>query len=67
MNYKHLGRDMIRTAENGKIQAKVQFSSRKRETEILHALNKRLTFDILRQQKNELESTLVVSKLATTA
>ena len=51
MNNKYLGRDMMKCAEKGKMLAKEQYGSRKRKTAILHALNKRLTFDILRQQK----------------
>ena len=48
---KHVGRDMMSKAENALILAKEQYGSRKRKAAITHALNKRLTFDILRQQK----------------
>ena len=51
MNNKYLGRDMMQQAEKRKILANEQYGSRKKKAAILHALNKRLTFDILRQQK----------------
>ena len=47
-NNKYMGRDTMKTVEKGKILAKEQYGSRKRKTVILHALNKRLTFEILR-------------------
>ena len=42
---------MMKTAGKVKILAKEQYGSRKPKTAILYALNKRLPFDILRQQK----------------
>ena len=52
MNNKHLGREMMYSAEAADILAEEQYGSRKDKAAILHALNKRLTFDILRQQRN---------------
>ena len=40
-------------AEKAKLLAKEQYGSRKRKAAIHHALNKRLTFDILRQQRKK--------------
>ena len=51
LNNEYIGRDMMSKAEKVLILAKEQYGSRKRRTAILHALNKRLTFDILRQEK----------------
>ena len=51
LNNKYIGRDMLCKAEKALLLANEQYGSRKRKTAILHALNKRLTFDILRQQK----------------
>ena len=48
---KHVGRDMMSKAEKALILANEQYGSRKRKAAITHSLNKRLTFDILRQQK----------------
>ena len=50
MNNKYLDRDTMKTTKKGNFLAKEKYGSRKRKTVILHALNKRLTFDILRQQ-----------------
>ena len=51
MNNKYVGRDMMYKAEAAQLLAKEQYGSRKRKAAISHALNKRLTFDIMRQQK----------------
>ena len=48
MTDKYLGCDMIQKAEKANILAKEQYVSLKRKTAIQHALNKRITFDILR-------------------
>ena len=48
---KHVGRHMMSIAEKALILAKEQYGSRKKKSAITHALNKRLTFDILRQQR----------------
>lgn len=50
LNNKHVGCNMIYKVEKRKVLANVQYGSHKKKT-IYHALNKRLTFDILRQQK----------------
>ena len=47
--------------------AKEQYGGRKRESENLRALNKHLTFDILRQQNREQEYVPVILSRATTA
>lgn len=44
---------MMSKAEKALILAKDQYGSRKRKAAITHALNKRLAFHILRQQKKE--------------
>ena len=51
MNNKHAGRDVMSKVERALTLAKEQYGSRKRKSSISHALKKRLTFDILRQQK----------------
>ena len=43
---------MIQKAEQGKVLVKEQYGSQKKKEAILHVLNKRLAFDILKQQKN---------------
>ena len=53
LNNKYIGRDMMFKAEKAKILAKEQYGSRKKKAAITHALNKRLTFDILRQQRKK--------------
>ena len=53
LNNKYIGRDMMEKAEKGKVLAKEQYGSRKRKAAITHALNKRLTFDILRQKREK--------------
>ena len=50
-NNKLLGRDMMNHAEQHSCLAPEQYGSRKTLTAIEHALNKRLTFDLLRQQR----------------
>ena len=50
-NFKFLGRAVMAHAEQHNQLAAEQYGSRKRKTAILHALNKRLTYDILRQTK----------------
>ena len=50
-NNKLLVKEMMSHAESHKCLAPEQYGSRKRFTAIEHALNKRLTFDILRQQR----------------
>ena len=50
-NNKKLGREMMFTAEDLKAIAKEQFGSRSRLTAIDQSLNKRLTYDIIRQKK----------------
>ena len=51
LNNKYLGRLMMRKAEKARVLAPEQYGSRKKKSAVSHALNKRLTFDILRQQK----------------
>jgi hypothetical protein len=51
MNNKKLGRDVMAHAERFKALAPEQFGSRKNHHSILAALNKRLTMDLLRQQR----------------
>ena len=50
-NNKILGMRMMQEAEKNKVLAREQYGSRKKKTAIECALNKRLTFDILRQIK----------------
>ena len=50
-NNKKLGKDMMYTAEDLKAIAKEQFGSRSRMTAIDQSLNKRLTYDIIRQTR----------------
>jgi hypothetical protein len=50
-NNKKLGRDMMYTAEDLKAIAQEQFGSRTDHTAIDQSLNKRLTYDIIRQKK----------------
>ena len=42
---------MMTPAEQGKVLVQEQYGSRKEKSVILHVLNNRGTFDILRQQK----------------
>jgi hypothetical protein len=49
--FKHVGRSMMRVAEKTKSLAQEQYGSRKRHKAIDLAVNKALTFDILRQLK----------------
>jgi hypothetical protein len=51
MSNKNLGRRMMAFAEKHGGLAEEQYGSRKCKTAIAHCLNKRLTFDILRQQR----------------
>jgi hypothetical protein len=50
-NFKFLGRTVMAHAENHGQLAPKQYGSRKKKTAILHFLNKRLSYDILRQMK----------------
>lgn len=50
-NNKKLGREMMFTAEDLNVIAKEQFGSRAGLTAIDHSLNKRLTYDLIRQTK----------------
>jgi hypothetical protein len=50
-NNKKLGRDMMYTAEDLRAIAQEQFGSRTDHTSINQSLNKRLTYDIIRQKK----------------
>ena len=54
-NNKLVGRDMMRNAELHNTIAREQYGSRKNHSAIDHCLNKRLTFDIIRQKKIPLE------------
>jgi len=49
--FKHVGREMMKVAESTKSLAPEQYGSRKRHKAIDLAVNKALTFDILRQLK----------------
>jgi hypothetical protein len=49
--FKHVGRAMMKTAEQANALAPEQYGSRKRHRSINLAVNKALTFDILRQLK----------------
>jgi hypothetical protein len=49
--FKHVGREMMKMAESTKSLAPEQYGSRKRHKAIDLAVNKALTFDILRQMK----------------
>jgi len=49
--FKHVGREMMKVAERTKSLAPEQYGSRKRHKAIDLAVNKALTFDILRQMK----------------
>jgi len=49
--FKHVGREMMKVAESTKSLAPEQYGSRKRYKTIDLAVNKALTFDILRQMK----------------
>ena len=46
MNKKYLGKDMMQKAEKCKVLSREQYGGRQKEAAILHALNKRLTFDL---------------------
>jgi hypothetical protein len=50
-NNKKIGRDMMYTAEDLKVIAQEQFGSRANLSSIDHSLNKRLTYNIIRQKK----------------
>jgi hypothetical protein len=50
-NNKRIGRAMMWNAENHKLMAQEQYGSRKGLSAIDHCLNKRLSFDVLRQNK----------------
>jgi hypothetical protein len=50
-NFKFLGRIVMAHAEQHHQLAPEQYGSRKKKSAILHALNKRLSYDILRQTK----------------
>ena len=50
-NFKILGRAVMHHAESHHQLADEQYGSRKKKTAILHTLNKRLTYDVLRQTK----------------
>ena len=50
-NNKVAGREMMYNAERAQVLAPENYGSRKRLTLLDHAVNKRLTFDILRQQR----------------
>jgi hypothetical protein len=50
-NFKFLGKAVMHHAEQYGQLAEEQYGSRKQKTAILHALNKRLSYDILRQTK----------------
>ena len=50
-NNKKLGRDAINHAERNNLIAAEQYGSRKGHSAITHALNKRLSYDIIRQQR----------------
>jgi hypothetical protein len=49
--FKHIGREMMKVAEQTKSLAPEQYGSRKRHHAIDSAANKALTFDVLRQLK----------------
>jgi hypothetical protein len=49
--FKHIGREMMKCAEEGNALAMEQYGSRKHHTAIDLVVNKTLTFDILRQLK----------------
>jgi hypothetical protein len=49
--FKHVGREMMKVAKSTKSLAPEQYGSRKRYKAIHLAVNKALTFDILRQMK----------------
>ena len=49
---KYVGRNTMGKAERALYLAKEQYGSRQSKSAILHALNKRLMFSILRQQRN---------------
>jgi hypothetical protein len=51
MNNKQLGRDMMRHAKHLKVLPRKQYGSRKHICAIIVALNKHLTMDLLRQQR----------------
>ena len=51
-NNKLIGKKMMEYAEERGILAKEQFGSRKHKSAIEHAINKRLTLDISRQNKS---------------
>jgi hypothetical protein len=50
-NNKVLGKETLRHAEANNLIAKEQYGSRKGKSSIVHAINKRLTFDIMRQTR----------------
>jgi hypothetical protein len=50
-NFKFIGQKVMAHAEKHQQLAAEQYGSRKKKTAILHALNKRLSYDILRQMK----------------
>jgi Reverse transcriptase (RNA-dependent DNA polymerase) len=51
MTFKRFGRDIMRHAESHNLVAPEQYGSRKSLSAIEHCLNKRLSFDILRQTR----------------
>jgi hypothetical protein len=58
-NHKRLGRELMKRAEAHHGIAKEQYGSRKKHASADQALNKRLTFDILRQERRSAVDTAV--------
>ena len=61
-NNKWMGRAMLYNVEKHNIMAPEQYGSRKKHDSITAALNKRLTFDILRLQKEAVVLTSIDAK-----
>jgi hypothetical protein len=64
--FKHVGREMMKVAESTKSLAPEQYGSRKRHKAIDLAVNKALTFDILRQMKRKVRYVPTTPSLAMT-